>query len=80
MIDKALNSGRLTTGEARSLQGKILHQAEGYDGRIGRGQAFAFTDHIKKESSFISSQLQNNLVVPQVAVRGGAGEAGRLAS
>ena len=62
MIDKALDSGRLTTGEARSLQGKVLHQAEGYDGRIGRGQACAFTDHIRKESSFISSQLRNNLL------------------
>ena len=61
MIDKALSSGRLTTGEARSLQGKILHQAEGYDGRIGRGQAFAFTDHIRKGSPSISSQLSNNL-------------------
>ena len=60
-IDKVLSSGRLTTGEARSLQGKILHQAEGYDGRIGRGQVFAFTDHIRMGSPFTSSQLRNNL-------------------
>ena len=33
-IDKVLSPGRVIMGEGRSLQGKILHQAEGYDGRI----------------------------------------------
>ena len=60
-IDKVLSSGRVITGEARSLQEKILHQAEGYDGRIGRGQVLAFTDHIWMGSPFTSSQLRNNL-------------------
>jgi hypothetical protein len=62
MMEKALGTGRLSTGEARSLQGKILHQAEGYDGRIGRGQAFAFADHIRQDSPKMSPQLVNNII------------------
>ena len=80
MIDKALNSGRLSTGEARSLQGKILHQAEGYDGRIGRGQAFAFTDHIRMGSPSISSQLRNNLRFHRLLCEAAPVRKGRLAS
>ena len=62
MLDKAIDSRVLHPGEARSLQGKVLHQSQGYDGRIGRGQSFAFAEHIKMNNLTIGQKLLNNII------------------
>lgn len=58
---KALESGKLSTGEARSLRGKLIHQASAVMGRVGRGQTFALFEHIKAGAKQVGESLALNL-------------------
>eukprot|EP00972_Heterocapsa_arctica_P034459 5073473-Heterocapsa_arctica.AAC.1 len=61
-MTRALQEGRMATGDARSLRGKLLHQAAAYEGRVGRGQCFAFSAHIEAGGGQLSQAMRNNLL------------------
>ena len=57
--------GSLHQGDARSLKEKLLHMANAYEGRVGRGQTFAFNEHIAAGSPSLSSSLRHCLLFHQ---------------
>jgi hypothetical protein len=60
-LQRVQDSGCLTHGDGLSLRGRLLHQASAYEGRVGRGQVFAFSEHLREESMFVSPALLNNV-------------------
>ena len=60
-IADALASGILVPGDAASLRGKLIHLSKTTAGRSGRGQTFAFQEHIAGYNTTISKQLKLNL-------------------
>ena len=60
-INDALSTGILKPQKANSMRGKLIHLTSSYEGRVGRGQTFAFQSHIEgplHENVF--EEIENN--------------------
>ena len=60
-ISTALDSGQLYPGDARSLQGKLLHFSNCIEGRVARGQMFAFREFLELGVTELPISLRRNL-------------------
>jgi hypothetical protein len=61
-MQTTIQANKLTLGEARSLQGKLIHLASACEGRIGRGQVHGFKDFIALNSVVLSKELRANIL------------------
>jgi hypothetical protein len=61
-MQSAVNSNKLTQGEARSLQGKLIHLSSACEGKVSRGQVHGFKEYISCNSFLLTDELKSNLL------------------
>ena len=60
-LQTAVETKKLCTGTARSIQGKLLHFSAACEGKVARGQVHAFKDYILLQASELTPQMFANL-------------------
>ena len=53
LLKGSIASGKLVVGMARSIQGKLLHLSSACEGRVARGQAYAFKEAVEFNRRFV---------------------------
>ena len=65
-LQETLAKGYLPPGDARSIQGKLLHLANAVEGRVARGQTFAFKAFIAEGAGQLPHDLIQKFTIPFV--------------
>jgi len=60
-LNLALETGSLSSGDAASLRGKLLHLSQALEGRIGRGQLFSFQAFIDQGGGVLTPAMIRHL-------------------
>ena len=61
-MQSAVESNKLTQGDARSLQGKLIHLSSACEGKVSRGQVHGFKEYISSNSFLLTEELKSNLL------------------
>jgi hypothetical protein len=65
VLDQAVTTRKLPSGDARSLVGKLIHRAEATDGRMGRGQIWAISAHAASLADRVDDVTMQSLLFHQ---------------
>ena len=61
LLQGSISSGKLVVGMARPIQGKLLHLSLACEGRVARGQVYAFKESVELNRKEWSDELKANL-------------------